>query len=183
MQGITGDSELNYAAQFCMLTFGDRSMIEECDRYTEATESLLKSYNRMLQEHAGIILDEEPVDFKDPAVREKAGIVEKVCINRNVDFICRNARGQELLRILVEALCRAMILIRYYLPEGELFYQIIDQTYFTKLSMTDQQICRELHVGRTTYYKKRKKAIRALGYFLFEMVFPEMEGRLFGQSA
>ena len=71
-----------------------------------------------------------------------------------------------------------MILVRYYAPDGDLLSEVLKESYCSSKELTEIQLCRSLNISRATYYRRKQKGIMYAGYFFYEAVLPQMEGKI-----
>ena len=177
MPQITEDE---YAMRFGMLIVLDERKASGMNRYAENMKYLLEQYHRILKEHPGIILKEAKEDSDGEEYKEKAHTLTQLCQVGNISLILRQGGPNQsaLFAMLVEAIYRTLILVRYYAPDGELLYEVLKETYCTGRHLSEVQLCASLCISRATYYRRKQKGILYAGYFFYEAVLPEMEGRL-----
>ena len=72
--------------------------------------------------------------------------------------------------ILIYGLCdmvnRAMTLVKYFTPNfGTEYYDVLYGCFCRHRKMTDMEIMLELGMSRASFYRKKKAALRHLGYY------------------
>ena len=72
--------------------------------------------------------------------------------------------------ILIYGLCdmvnRAMTLVKYFTPNvGSEYYDVLYGCFCRHRKMTDMEIMLELGMSRASFYRKKKAALRHLGYY------------------
>ena len=80
--------------------------------------------------------------------------------------------------ILIYGLCdmvnRAMTLVKYFTPNfGTEYYDVLYGCFCRHRKMTDMEIMLELGMSRASFYRKKKAALRYMGYYFFEIVVPQ----------
>ncbi len=80
--------------------------------------------------------------------------------------------------ILIYGLCdmvnRAMTLVKYYVPRsGVEYYEILYACFCRIRKTSDTEIMQELGMSKSTFYRKKKEALRYLGYYFFDIVVPQ----------
>lgn len=66
---------------------------------------------------------------------------------------------------------RAMTLVKYFTPNcGEEHYDVLYSCYCRSRKVADMDVMLELGMSRATFYRKKKAALRYLGYYFFEIV-------------
>lgn len=69
---------------------------------------------------------------------------------------------------------RAMTLVKYFTPNcGVEYYDLLYGCFCRHRKMTDTEIMLELGMSRASFYRKKKTALRYLGYYFFEIVVPQ----------
>ena len=89
--------------------------------------------------------------------------------------------------ILIYGLCdmvhRAMTLVKYFTPNfGEEYYDVLYGCYCRSRKAADVDIIIELGMSRATFYRKKKAALRYLGYYFFEIVVPQSANKRYKPS-
>ena len=72
--------------------------------------------------------------------------------------------------ILIYGLCdmvnRAMTLVKYFTPNfGTEYYDVLYGCFCRHRKMTDMEIMLELGMSRASFYRKKKAALRYMGYY------------------
>lgn len=89
--------------------------------------------------------------------------------------------------ILIYGLCdmvhRTMTLVKYFTPNfGEEYYDVLYGCYCRSRKAADVDIMIELGMSRATFYRKKKAALRYLGYYFFEIVVPQSANKRYKPS-
>lgn len=89
--------------------------------------------------------------------------------------------------ILVYGLCdmvnRAMTLVKYFVPkEGDEFYDLLYSCFCRHRKASDVIIMSELGMSKATFYRKKKAALRYLGYYFFDIVVPQSKNQSYKPS-
>jgi len=74
---------------------------------------------------------------------------------------------------MIELVDRAMIKVKEYHQNGELYYEILSKSYLTPYMYRETEILEALDISRTHYYTLRREAISLLGVALWGYVIPE----------
>ncbi|SKC77486.1 hypothetical protein [Maledivibacter halophilus] len=74
--------------------------------------------------------------------------------------------------IMLEAIERALIHVKEYPYNGQLYYEIISKNFFVKYKYSEREMLESLDMARTTYYRKRKEAIHLFGVSLWGFIIP-----------
>ena len=77
---------------------------------------------------------------------------------------------------LSDMLARGLALVRYFVPKKEELYSDIIREYFCRnVRNTDEIIIEMLpDISRRQYYREKKRAIRLMGYYFYEIVVPQV---------
>ncbi len=177
MQQIT---EEEYAMKFCMLIILDKRKVSGMSKYADNFKYILESYHKILKEHPGLVLNEESPDLESEEYKKQVRTLGMLCRSGNINLVLRqgNLNQSILFSILVEAVYRTMILVRYYAPDGDLTSEVLKETYCFGKERTETQLYTALSISRPTYYRRKKKGILYAGYFFYEAVLPDMEGQI-----
>ena len=89
--------------------------------------------------------------------------------------------------ILIYGLCdmvnRAMTLVKYFTPNfGTEYYDVLYGCFCRHRKMTDMEIMLELGMSRASFYRKKKAALRYMGYYFFEIVVPQSANKRYNPS-
>ena len=89
--------------------------------------------------------------------------------------------------ILIYGLCdmvnRAMTLVKYFTPNfGTEYYDVLYGCFCRHRKMTDMEIMLELGMSRASFYRKKKAALRYMGYYFFEIVVPQSANKRYKPS-
>ena len=159
-------TEEDYAMKFCMMIIVDGQEPPGQEQYKEAIHYILDAYSSILKAHPSIVLKDKRQRNTGPEYPEKVQILSELCEQSSLFFL------------LVEAIYKTVILVRYYAKEGELLANILEESYCSPHDRTDAIISKDLHISRSTLYRRKQKALAYAGYYFFEAVLPEMAGKI-----
>lgn len=77
-------------------------------------------------------------------------------------------------KIIIDAIERALLHVKDYKHNGEIYYDIIYKNFFVKYKYTEDDLLDELKMSRSTYYRKRKEAIHLFGVSLWGFIIPKV---------
>lgn len=63
---------------------------------------------------------------------------------------------------LSDMVYRGITLVKYYVPDGVMLSEIIHSCFCSHYNKTDVEVQQELGIGRTSFYKMKKQALRYL---------------------
>lgn len=90
--------------------------------------------------------------------------------------ILKNMQG------LSDMVYRGITLVKYYAPDGVMLSEIIHSCFCSHYNKTDVEVQQELGIGRTSFYKMKKQALRYLGFYFYEIVVPQAKNKRFKPS-
>ena len=177
MQGIT---EEEYAMKFCMLIILDERKVSGMDKYAENFKYILESYKKVIKSHPGMVINDISPKEGSNEYKDQVCKLTELCKVGNINLILRqgNITQSAMFSLLIEAIYRTMILVRYYAPDGDLLSEVLKESYCSSKELTEIQLCRSLNISRATYYRRKQKGIMYAGYFFYEAVLPQMEGKI-----
>ena len=178
MQGIT---EEEYAMKFCMLIILDERKVTGMDKYAENFKYILESYKKVIVNHPGLVIENASLEEGSDEFKNQAHMLTELCKVGNIGLILRQGSlvQSEMFSLLVEAIYRTLILVRFYALDGELTAEVLKKSYCSiNKEISEPQFCRSLNISRATYYRRKQKGIMYAGYFFYEAVLPQMEGRI-----
>lgn len=78
---------------------------------------------------------------------------------------------------------RAMTLVKYFTPNcGKEHYDVLYSCYCRSRKVADMDVMLELGMSRATFYRKKKAALRYLGYYFFEIVVSQSANKRYKPS-
>ena len=75
-------------------------------------------------------------------------------------------------KIIIDIVERNMLHLREYPFHGELYYTILNKSFFVKYPYTESEILESLNLSRSTYYRHRKDAVTTFGVRCGDMCSP-----------
>ncbi len=81
-------------------------------------------------------------------------------------------------KIMLEVIEKALIHVKGYPYNGQLYYNIINKNFFMKYKYNETEMLKVLNISRTTYYRKRKEAIHLFGVSLWGFIIPSVMKKL-----
>ena len=173
-------SEEDYAMKFAMLIILDEKKVAGMDRYTENFKYILESYGAQLKSHPSLSVREDENECNTEDEKKQVKLLAEVCRVGNIGLILRQSSPErsKLFSLLVDAIGRAVILVHFYAPDGDMLAKILRESYCGWRDLSDVQLCRNLHISRSTFFRKRQQALMYAGYFFYEAVLPDMGGQI-----
>jgi len=173
-------SEEDYAMKFAMLIILDERKIAGMDKYTENYKYILESYSAMLKSHPALVMQVDEDEYNPEEEIKQVRLLTEVCKVGNIGLILRQSslERSKLFSLLVEAIGRSITLVHFYAPGGEILAKILRDSYCEWREFSEVQLCRNLHISRSTFFRKRQQALMYAGYFFYEAVLPDMGGQI-----
>lgn len=97
----------------------------------------------------------------------------------NYDFNKERRRLQDRLTSADTSLCLlelmedALLLLKSYPDNGDLYYKLLRYRYFDSYGNTNEELMEILNLSRSTYYRQKKKAIRLYASVLWALSLPK----------
>jgi hypothetical protein len=79
-------------------------------------------------------------------------------------------------KLLIEIVDKALLKVKKYPDYGDIYFEIIYKQYIQKNKYPEKYIIQVLNCERTTFYKRKKEAIKIMGVALWGYVLPELKG-------
>lgn len=76
-------------------------------------------------------------------------------------------------RWIVELIDTAMLKLRQYHLDGQLYYEILHSVFVTAFPLNESEVLERLSMDRSTYYIKKKEAVKLFGVALWGYALPE----------
>ena len=177
MQKINEDT---YAVQFAVLIFNDRKSQDHMKKYLDQFRYILETYRRFLKKNKNLFQSDPGEEYEEETFRQRAKLLGELCRSSDLEhtFYLQTRIGSFLFQILMEAVYRTLILVKYYASDGVILSELLKESYCSSEDRTEYKLYTKLNMSRATFYRSKKKAIMYAGYYFFEAVLPEMEGRI-----
>ena len=120
-------------------------------------------------------MEEECMQIGDVSLSQ--AIQELMQIDSDLDSLKLDERLESIMVSyqMVQIVNRALLMLKAYPDGGEEFFEIINRVYILQIPYSEQEMLDTLHIGRTTYYKRKKEAVAMLGVVLWGFVIPELK--------
>lgn len=73
---------------------------------------------------------------------------------------------------MIEIVDKALIKLKSHPENGDIYFNIIKDSYINREKLTDSQIQSKHHISQSTYYRHKKKAIELMGIILWGYILP-----------
>lgn len=94
--------------------------------------------------------------------------------NMKAKLLQEHLEDIETSKVIIDIINSAMAKLKTYPKKGDIYYNVLDNTYFVKNKYSEQELLEILDISRTSYYRLRKKAICVFGTILWGYVLPDV---------
>ncbi|WDV44049.1 hypothetical protein PV797_10965 [Clostridiaceae bacterium M8S5] len=161
--------------------FNDLSDIIE--RHKKIDDDIYESATLLLKNYLGVVWSN--FDSYDDAVREHSEVYGtknysglEIMSQLGAEKKAREIMNKLLYvaenKMMLDVIEKALAHVKEYPDIGELYYDIINKNFLSDHKCNQEEICDSLHMGRTTYYRRRKEAIYLFGVSLWEYSIPSV---------
>ena len=168
-------TERDYAIKFFKeITLNAKRHTEQrMDLYYEKIKTLMSDYQDLILENQ-MVLEELEQECQDKNVYD---------YRMHIGHLKKEMNNVILIYGLCDMVHRAMTLVKYFTPNfGEEYYDVLYGCYCRSRKAADVDIMIELGMSRATFYRKKKAALRYLGYYFFEIVVPQSASKRYKPS-
>lgn len=171
-------TERDYAVKsFSEITRNSKRQTESrMDQYYEKIKELMGDYQSLICENQ-YVLEELEQECQERINENMAYALQYMVAydyRINLAHLRREMNNVILIYGLADMVHRALILLKYFAPNyGVEYYEIMYACYCRCKKLPDTEIMIELGMSRATFYRKKKEALRHLGYYFFEIVVPQ----------
>jgi len=78
-------------------------------------------------------------------------------------------------KCIIDIIDKALIRLKNYPNNGELYYEIISKQYILKYRYTESEILDTINIERTMFYRRKKEAINLIGVILWGYILPQLK--------
>ena len=148
------------------------------DRHEKNMRKLLTFYRDLIEENEQV-LEEIDQECKAQINEDRAYALQFLNVydpRINLRRLSAAVDDTVFLYGLSDMLARGLALVRYFVPKkGELYSDIIREYFCRNVRNTDEIIIEMLpDISRRQYYREKKRAIRLMGYYFYEIVVPQV---------
>ena len=180
-------TERDYAIKsFKEITINEKRRTEaRMDQYYKKIHSLMSDYQNLIRENQ-VVLEELEQECQEMINENMAYALQYMNIydyRMDIGRLKREMNNLMLIYGLNDMVHRAMALLKFYVPcSGEEYFEIIYTCYCRPRKTPDVDVMLELGMSRATFYRKKKAALRYLGYYFFEIVVPQSRSKRYKPS-
>ena len=153
---------------------------ERMDLYYEKMKALMNNYQDLILENQ-MVLDELEQECQEKINENMAYALQYMDAydyRMNLGKLKKEVNNIILIYGLCDMVNRAMTLVKYFTPNfGTEYYDVLYDCFCRHRKMADMEIMLELGMSRASFYRKKKAALRYLGYYFFEIVVPQYANR------
>ena len=151
---------------FQMATHAQDYLEVTMDRHYEDIKALMVNYQKLINEDMAYALSYLDIYGKQ----------------LNVTKLRHEMNNLMIIYGLSDMVYRGITLVKYYAPDGVTLSEIIHSCFCSHYNKTDVEVQQELGIGRTSFYKMKKQALRYLGFYFYEIVVPQAKNKRFKPS-
>lgn len=107
------------------------------------------------------------VDFLSIDLEDYAGTADKSVIEKKLMNIAQS-------KSMIEIIDKAMLKLRSHPKNGEIYFNILKDTYIEYEKITDVEIQDKYHLSSSSFYRYKKKAIEILGFIIWGYILPSL---------
>ena len=180
-------TERDYAIKsFKEITLNAKRHTEQrMDLYYEKIKTLMSDYQDLILENQ-MVLEELEQECQDKINENMAYALQYMDVydyRMHIGHLKKEMNNVILIYGLSDMVHRAMTLVKYFTPNfGEEYYDVLYGCYCRSRKAADVDIMIELGMSRATFYRKKKAALRYLGYYFFEIVVPQSANKRYKPS-
>ena len=158
---------------------------ERMDLYYEKMKELMNNYQDLILENQ-LVLDELEQECQEKINENMAYALQYMDAydyRMNLGKLKKEVNNIILIYGLCDMVNRAMTLVKYFTPNvGSEYYDVLYGCFCRHRKMTDMEIMLELGMSRVSFYRKKKAALRYMGYYFFEIVVPQSANKRYKPS-
>ena len=155
------------------------------DLYYEKIKTLMNNYQDLILENQ-MVLDELEQECQEKINENMAYALQYMDAydyRMNLGKLKKEVNNIILIYGLCDMVNRAMTLVKYFTPNfGTEYYEVLYGCFCRHRKMTDMEIMLELGMSRASFYRKKKAALRYMGYYFFEIVVPQSANKRYKPS-
>lgn len=154
------------------------------DCHYKKMKELLEWYQKLILENQ-MVLEELEQECQEKLNEDMAYALQYMNVyDYRLDVIKLRREMNNLMMIysLSDMVYRAMILMKYYAPKGPELSEVIHGCYCSNIEKTDIEVQIELGYGKTKFYEMKKRAIRYMGFYFYEVVLPQAKSKRYKPS-
>ncbi len=152
--------------------------------YYEKIKALMNNYQDLILENQ-MVLDELEQECQEKINENMAYALQYMDAydRMNLGKLKKEVNNIILIYGLCDMVNRAMTLVKYFTPNfGTEYYDVLYGCFCRHRKMTDMEIMLELGMSRASFYRKKKAALRYMGYYFFEIVVPQSANKRYKPS-
>lgn len=145
------------------------------DRHYEDIKVLMTNYQKLILENR-MVLEELEMECQEKINEDMAYALSYLDIygkQLNVAKLKHEVNNLMVIYGLSDMLYRGITLVKYYAPDGMVLSDILHSCFCSHYKKADVEVQQELGIGRTSFYRMKKQALRYMGFYFYEIVMPQ----------
>ena len=166
---------------FQMATHAQDYLEMSMDRHYKDIKLLMVNYQKLILENK-MVLEELEMECQEKINEDMAYALTYLDIyGKQLDIVKLKHEMNNLMIIygLSDMIYRGITLVKYYAPKGVILSDIIQACFCSHYTKTDVEVQQELGIGRTSFYKSKKQALRYMAFYFYEIVVPQAKNNNF----
>lgn len=161
-----------------------RKTEDAMDCHYKKMKELLECYQELVLENQ-MVLAELEQECQEKLNEDMAYALQYMSVyDYRLDVVKLRREMNNLMMIysLSDMVYRALVLMKYYAPKGPELSEIIHNCFCSNMQKTDIEVQIELGYAKTKFYAMKKRAVRYMGFYFYEVVLPQAKGKRFKPS-
>lgn len=149
------------------------------DTHYNDIKELMKNYQDLILENK-LVLEELEMECQEKINEDMAYALSYMDVygrQLNVAKLKHEMNNLMVIYGLSDMIYRGMTLVKYYAPDGVVLSDILHSCFCSHYHKTDVEVQQELGIGRTSFYKMKKRALKYMGFYFFEIVVPQAKNK------
>lgn len=158
---------------------------ERMNVYYKKIKELMNDYQDLILENQMVLeeLEQECQEKINENMAYALQYMNAYDYRMNIGHLKKEMNNLMLIYGLCDMVHRAMTLVKYFTPNcGAEYYDVLYSCYCRSRKAADTDVMLELGMSRATFYRKKKAALRYLGYYFFEIVVPQSANKRYKPS-
>lgn len=149
------------------------------DRHYDDMKELMTNYQKLILENK-LVLEELEMECQEKINEDMAYALSYLDVygrQLNVAKLKHEMNNLMVIYGLSDMVYRGITLVKYYAQEGVTLSEILHSCFCSHYKKTDVEVQQELGIGRTSFYKMKKQALRYMGFYFYEIVVPQAKNK------
>ena len=153
--------------------------------YYEKIKALMGDYQELIMENQLVLeeLEQECQEKINENMAYALQYMDAYDYRMHLGHLKREMNNVILIYGLCDMVHRSMTLVLYFTQNhGEEYYEILYACYCRARKAPDTELMLELGMSKATFYRKKKEALKHLGYYFFDIVVPQSSKKRYKPS-